>query len=38
VIGVLRKSLASFPSDRFASARAMTQALNTAIERLDEAR
>jgi len=38
VLGVLRKSLASFPSDRYASARTMTAALSTAIERFDEAR
>lgn len=34
VIGVLRKSLATFPSDRFATARAMSASLSAAIEKL----
>jgi len=37
VIGILRKSLAAFPSDRYATARAMSQALSVALERLDAA-
>ena len=34
VIGVLRRSLAAYPSDRFATARAMSAALIAAIEKL----
>ena len=34
VIGVLRRSLAAYPSDRFATARAMSAALTAAIEKL----
>jgi len=37
VIGVLRRSLAAFPSDRFATARAMSAALNASIEKLADA-
>jgi serine/threonine protein kinase len=37
VIGILRKSLAAFPSDRYATARAMSAALSVALERLDAA-
>jgi len=36
IIGVLRKSLAAFPSDRFATARAMSASLSTSLERLGE--
>jgi serine/threonine-protein kinase len=37
VIGVLRRSLAAYPSDRFATARAMSAALTTSIEKLADA-
>jgi serine/threonine-protein kinase len=37
VIGVLRRSLAKYPSDRFATARAMSAALSTSLERLADA-
>ena len=37
VIGILRKSLAAYPSDRYATARAMTNACSVALERLDAA-
>ena len=37
VIGVLRRSLAAFPSDRFATARAMSAALSASLEKLDPA-
>jgi len=37
VIGVLRRSLAAYPSDRFATARAMSAAISATIEKLDNA-
>jgi serine/threonine protein kinase len=37
VIGVLRRSLAAYPSDRFATARAMSAALSASIEKLADA-
>ena len=37
VIGILRKSLAAYPSDRYATARAMVNACSVALERLDAA-
>lgn len=37
VIGILRRSLAAYPSDRFATARAMSAALSASIEKLADA-
>jgi len=37
VIGVLRRSLAAYPSDRFATARAMSAALTATLEKLADA-
>jgi len=37
VTGVLRRSLAAYPSDRFATARAMSAALSASIEKLADA-
>jgi serine/threonine protein kinase len=37
IIGVLRRSLAAFPSDRFATARAMSAALSASLDKLAHA-